>query len=93
MEGQHRPDRNWSILSFASRGANDISRLGGPASHGSVRLHPAHAATFVRAGRSQWDGKYADRDLLEHDPEECRAVFRKDHAQTRRRARNLLTAR
>jgi hypothetical protein len=30
MEGQHRPDRNWSILSFASRGANDISRLGGP---------------------------------------------------------------
>ena len=31
---------------FAIHGTNDISRLGGPASHGCVRLHPAHAATL-----------------------------------------------
>lgn len=29
---------------FAIHGTTDISRLGGPASHGCVRLHPAHAA-------------------------------------------------
>ena len=31
---------------FAIHGTNDISRLGGPASHGCVRLHPSHAATL-----------------------------------------------
>lgn len=31
---------------FAIHGTTDISRLGGPASHGCVRLHPAHAATL-----------------------------------------------
>jgi len=31
---------------FAIHSTNDISRLGGPASHGCVRLHPAHAATL-----------------------------------------------
>jgi lipoprotein-anchoring transpeptidase ErfK/SrfK len=31
---------------FAIHGTNDISRLGGPASHGCVRLHPAHAAAL-----------------------------------------------
>jgi lipoprotein-anchoring transpeptidase ErfK/SrfK len=31
---------------FAIHGANDISRLGGPASHRCVRLHPANAATL-----------------------------------------------
>jgi lipoprotein-anchoring transpeptidase ErfK/SrfK len=31
---------------FAIHGTNDISRLGGPASHGCVRLHPANAATL-----------------------------------------------
>ena len=38
---------------FAIHGTNDISRLGGPASHGCVRLHPAHAAALfalVRRG-------------------------------------------
>ena len=31
---------------FAIHGTTDIGRLGGPASHGCVRLHPAHAATL-----------------------------------------------
>jgi lipoprotein-anchoring transpeptidase ErfK/SrfK len=31
---------------FAIHGTNDISRLGGPASHGCVRLHPSHAAVL-----------------------------------------------
>jgi len=31
---------------YAIHGTNSISRLGGPASHGCVRLHPAHAATL-----------------------------------------------
>ena len=31
---------------FAIHGTKDISRLGGPASHGCVRLHPANAATL-----------------------------------------------
>ena len=38
---------------FAIHGTTDISRLGGPASHGCVRLHPSHAAALfalVRRG-------------------------------------------
>lgn len=31
---------------FAIHGSNEISRLGGPASHGCVRLHPSNAATL-----------------------------------------------
>jgi lipoprotein-anchoring transpeptidase ErfK/SrfK len=31
---------------FAIHGTNDIARLGGPASHGCVRLHPSHAAAL-----------------------------------------------
>jgi lipoprotein-anchoring transpeptidase ErfK/SrfK len=31
---------------LAIHGTNDISRLGGPASHGCVRLHPANAASL-----------------------------------------------
>jgi lipoprotein-anchoring transpeptidase ErfK/SrfK len=41
---------------YAIHGTNYISRLGGPASHGCVRLHPANAATLFalvqRAGLS-----------------------------------------
>ena len=41
---------------YAIHGTSYISRLGGPASHGCVRLHPAHAATLFalvqRAGLS-----------------------------------------
>ena len=31
---------------YAIHGTYAISRLGGPASHGCIRLHPAHAATL-----------------------------------------------
>lgn len=31
---------------FAIQGTNDIARLGGPASHGCIRLHPSHAAAL-----------------------------------------------
>jgi lipoprotein-anchoring transpeptidase ErfK/SrfK len=31
---------------FAIHSTNDLTRLGGPASHGCVRLHPSHAATL-----------------------------------------------
>lgn len=31
---------------FAIHGTNEIGRLGGPASHGCVRLHPSHAAAL-----------------------------------------------
>ncbi len=31
---------------FAIHGTNDLTRLGGPASHGCVRLHPSLAATL-----------------------------------------------
>jgi lipoprotein-anchoring transpeptidase ErfK/SrfK len=31
---------------YAIHGTNDLGRLGGPASHGCVRLHPSHAATL-----------------------------------------------
>ena len=31
---------------FAIHGTNELARLGGPASHGCVRLHPANAATL-----------------------------------------------
>ncbi|MHC2624430.1 lipoprotein-anchoring transpeptidase ErfK/SrfK [Bradyrhizobium huanghuaihaiense] len=31
---------------FAIHGTTDLSRLGGPASHGCIRLHPSHAAAL-----------------------------------------------
>jgi lipoprotein-anchoring transpeptidase ErfK/SrfK len=31
---------------FAIHGTSELSRLGGPASHGCVRLHPSHAAAL-----------------------------------------------
>src|SRR3984885_2467957 len=38
---------------FAIHGTNELSRLGGPASHGCVRLHPSHAAAlFALVGRN-----------------------------------------
>lgn len=42
---------------WAIHGTNDLNRLGRPASHGCIRLHPANAAAFYqligRYGRSQ----------------------------------------
>ncbi len=44
---------------YAIHGTNQISRLGGPASHGCVRLHPGNAATLFalvqRAGVGNTD--------------------------------------
>lgn len=38
---------------YAIHGTNVVSRLGRPASHGCVRLHPAHAATLFALVKSQ----------------------------------------
>jgi lipoprotein-anchoring transpeptidase ErfK/SrfK len=38
---------------YAIHGTNYLSRLGRPASHGCVRLHPAHAAELFALVRSQ----------------------------------------
>jgi lipoprotein-anchoring transpeptidase ErfK/SrfK len=42
---------------FAIHGTYELSRLGGPASHGCVRLHPSHAAALFslieRGGRGR----------------------------------------
>ena len=38
---------------YAIHGSYEISRLGGPASHGCVRLHPSHAATLFALVRSE----------------------------------------
>ena len=47
---------------FAIYGTNDISQLGGPVSHGCVRMHPSHAAALC-VGRARRRSQYADRDL------------------------------
>jgi hypothetical protein len=54
---------------FAIHGSNDISRLGGPPSHGCVRLHPGR--DIVRTGRTQRTAQHADRDF---EPERRRTV-------------------
>jgi lipoprotein-anchoring transpeptidase ErfK/SrfK len=38
---------------YAIHGSYEISRLGGPASHGCVRLHPSHAATLFALVKSE----------------------------------------
>ena len=38
---------------FAIHGSYEISRLGGPASHGCIRLHPANAATLFALVKSE----------------------------------------
>ncbi len=38
---------------YAIHGTNYISRLGGPASHGCVRLHPRHAAALFALVRAR----------------------------------------
>ena len=44
---------------YAIHGTNYISRLGGPASHGCVRLHPVHAATLFALVRRAGMGNTA----------------------------------
>lgn len=41
---------------YAIHGTNYISRLGGPASHGCVRLHPSHAAALYALVQSHGAG-------------------------------------
>ncbi len=38
---------------YAIHGSYDINRLGGPASHGCIRLHPANAATLFELVKSE----------------------------------------
>jgi lipoprotein-anchoring transpeptidase ErfK/SrfK len=52
---------NWSPMphavffhkGYAIHGTNHVSRLGSPASHGCVRLHPSHAAVLFALVRHQ----------------------------------------
>jgi|HubBroStandDraft_6_1064221.scaffolds.fasta_scaffold313641_2 hypothetical protein len=41
---------------YAIHGSYEISRLGGPASHGCVRLHPSNAATLFALVKSEGTG-------------------------------------
>jgi lipoprotein-anchoring transpeptidase ErfK/SrfK len=41
---------------YAIHGSYDINRLGGPASHGCIRLHPANAATLFSLVRRDTGG-------------------------------------
>jgi lipoprotein-anchoring transpeptidase ErfK/SrfK len=42
---------------YAIHGTNYVSRLGRPASHGCVRLHPSHAAVLFALVRSEGMGR------------------------------------
>src|SRR5258707_8491721 len=41
---------------YAIHGSYEINRLGGPASHGCIRLHPANAATLFALVKSEGMG-------------------------------------
>ena len=49
---------------FAIHGTTELSRLGGPASHGCVRLHPSACRGAIFADRTRWPQQHADRDQL-----------------------------
>ena len=52
----HNAPMPYSIFydgNFAIHGTNAVSQLGGPASHGCVRLHPSNAATLYALVQSQ----------------------------------------
>jgi len=44
--GLYKPNMEPANHGFAIHGTTELHRLGGPASHGCVRLHPANAATL-----------------------------------------------
>ena len=50
---------------YAIHGTTELSRLGGPASHGCVRLHPGNAATLYRSCNGSEPGKRASRSIAE----------------------------
>jgi lipoprotein-anchoring transpeptidase ErfK/SrfK len=41
---------------YAIHGSYEINRLGGPASHGCIRLHPANAAALFELVKSEGTG-------------------------------------
>jgi lipoprotein-anchoring transpeptidase ErfK/SrfK len=49
---------------YAIHGTNDIRRLGGPASHGCVRLHPGNAAVLY--GMVRREGMARTRIVIEN---------------------------
>src|SRR3712207_2331068 len=49
---------------YAIHGTNDIRRLGRPASHGCVRLHPGHARTLYNLVKAY--GKGNTRIVVQH---------------------------
>jgi hypothetical protein len=50
---------------FAICGTNDPAQLGGPASHGCVRLHPSHAAAlFALVERNGHATPHRDFELV-----------------------------
>jgi lipoprotein-anchoring transpeptidase ErfK/SrfK len=61
----HSRKYNWSPMphaiffhkGYAIHGTGYVSRLGRPASHGCVRLHPSHAAQLFALVRSQGMGR------------------------------------
>ena len=46
LERSHMPYSIFFHGGYAIHGSYEINRLGGPASHGCVRLHPSNAATL-----------------------------------------------
>ncbi|MGH6754614.1 MAG: L,D-transpeptidase, partial [Bradyrhizobium sp.] len=40
------PNAIFFYYGFAIHGTHELARLGGPASHGCIRLHPSHAAAL-----------------------------------------------
>src|SRR5215471_6956244 len=69
---------------YAIHGSYDISKLGGPASHGCVRLHPANAALLFSMVQQEGLGKTAifvggdsNRALARYD-EPARSADRRD---------------
>ena len=59
---------------YAIHGSYDINRLGGPASHGCIRLHPANAAALFDLVRSE--GVAATTIVVSGATPSSRASFR-----------------
>lgn len=65
---------------FAIHGTNYISRLGGPASHGCVRLHPANAAALFALVRRHGMGA-TSISITGGGPAYARKRMRSAHAE------------
>jgi lipoprotein-anchoring transpeptidase ErfK/SrfK len=74
---------------YAIHGTTEISRLGGPASHGCVRLHPKDAAVLFALVKAQ--GKDETRVIVTGEnppPPVLTAARKRSRAYARRRARS-----